>query len=70
MNSIAFYTQAIHDNQVNTTSYVDQFHQENERSRGDLRIDFYNQSSDFLKKIQNKFFDGNKLTNVVTLTVN
>ena len=36
-NSITLNTQAVKDNQV----YVDQFHQENERSRRDVRLDFY-----------------------------
>ena len=40
INSITLITQAIRDNQVITKSYVNQFHQENERSRRDLRTDF------------------------------
>ena len=36
INSNTLDTQAVNDNQVNTESYVDQFHQENERSRRDL----------------------------------
>ena len=50
MKSITLYTQAVNDNQVITKAYVDQFHQENERSRRDLGIEFYNVSSDIVKK--------------------
>ena len=42
-------TQAVNDNEVITKAYVDQFHQENERSRRDLGIDFYNESSTILR---------------------
>ena len=34
--SIALKTQVVKDDQVNTKSYIDQCHQENEQSRGDL----------------------------------
>ena len=52
INSITLNTQAVKDNLVITKAYVDQFHQENERSRCDLGIDFYNESSDLVKKIK------------------
>ena len=41
IKSITLNTQAVNDNQVTTKTYVDQFHQENERSRRDLGIDFF-----------------------------
>ena len=44
INSFNLTTQAINDNQVITKSYVDQFHQEKERSRRDLSLDFYIES--------------------------
>ena len=40
MNSITLNTQAVNDNQVITKAYVVNFHQENERYRRDLGIDF------------------------------
>ena len=46
INSITLNSQAVNENQVITKVYVDQFHQENERSRRDLGIDFYDESSD------------------------
>ena len=49
INSITLNTQAVNDIQVITKAYVDQFHQENERSRRDLEIDFYDESSDIKK---------------------
>ena len=38
--------------QVITKAYVDQFHQENERSRRNLGIDFYNETSDIVENNQ------------------
>ena len=50
--SITLKTQAVNDNQVIFKYYVDQFHQENERSRRVSGIDFYNESSDLVKNKQ------------------
>ena len=47
--SITLNNQAVNDNQVITKAYVDQFHQENERSRRDLKNDFYDESNDLVK---------------------
>ena len=63
-------TQAVNDNQVITKAYVDQFHQENERSRRDLGIDFYNESSDIVKNNQDNDLNDNKLTNINSITIN
>ena len=52
--SITLNTQAVNDDQVITKAYVDQFHQGNEQSRRDLGIDFYDESSDLVKKKQSK----------------
>ena len=41
INSITLNTQAVIDSQVITKAYVDQFQQENERSRRDLGIEFF-----------------------------
>ena len=49
INSITLNTQAVNDNQDITKAYVDQFHQQNERSRHDLGIDFSNESSGIKK---------------------
>ena len=62
--------QAVNDNQVITKAYVVQFHQENERSRRDLGIDFYNESSYLVKKNQDNDLNANKLTNVNSITIN
>ena len=40
INSITLNTQAVDDNQVFTKAYVDQFHQEIERSRRDTGLSF------------------------------
>ena len=49
INSITLNTQAVNDNEVITKAYVDQFHLENERSRRNLGIGFYDESSDLVK---------------------
>ena len=62
-------TQAVIVNQVITNAYVDQFHQENERSRRDLGINFYDESNDLAKNNQDNDFNDNKLTKVDSITV-
>ena len=49
---------------------VDQFHQENERSRRDVGLDFYSESSDLVKNNQDNDLNDNKLTNKNSVTVN
>ena len=70
INSITLNTQAVNDNQVITKAYVDQFHQENERSRRDLGIDFYNESSDIVNINPDNHLNYNKLTNINSITIN
>ena len=69
MNTITLNTQAVNDNQVITKAYVDKFHQENERSRRDLGIDFFNESSDIVKNDQDNDLNDNKLTNKILITI-
>ena len=69
INSITLNTQAENDNQVITKAYVDQFHQEDERSRRDLGIDFYDESSDIVKNNQDNDLNDNKLTNINSITI-
>ena len=68
--SITLNKQAENNNEVITKAYVDQFHQENERSRRDLGIDFYNESSDLVKNNQDNDFNDNKLINIDSITIN
>ena len=70
INSITLNKQAENDNEVITKAYVDQFHQENERSRRDSGIDFYDESSDLVKNNQDNDFNDNKLTNINSITIN
>ena len=63
-------TQAVNDNQVITKAYVDQFHQENERSRRDVLLDFYDESNDLAKNNQDNDLKDKKLTNLDSITVN
>ena len=70
INSITLNKQAEKDNQVITKAYVDQFHQENERSRRDVGLNFYNESNDLVKNNQDNDFNDNKLTNINSITIN
>ena len=70
INSITLNKQAENDNEVITKAYVDQFHQENERSRRDLGIDFYDESSDLVKNNQDNDLKDNKLTNINSIIIN
>ena len=70
INSITLNIQAQNDNEVITKAYVDQFHQENERSRRYLGIDFYNESNNLVKNNQDNNFNDNKLTNINSITIN
>ena len=69
IHSITLSTQAVNDNQVITKAFVDQFQQENERSRRDLGMDFYNESNDSVKNNQDKYLNDNKITNSDSVTV-
>ena len=60
INSITLNKQAENDNDVITKAFVDQFHQENERSRQDLGIDFYNESTDIVKNNQDNDLNDKK----------
>ena len=63
-------TQAVNDDQVITEAYVDQFHQEKERSRRDLGLDVYGESGDFVKNSQDIDLNDKKLKNLDTVVVN
>ena len=70
INSITLNTQAVNDNQVITKAYVDHFHQENERSRRDVGLDFYDESSYLVKNNQNNDLNDRKLTNLDSKAIN
>ena len=63
-------TQAVNDNEGITKTYVDQFHQTNERSRRDVGLDFYDESNDFVQNNQNNDLNDNNLANLDSKTVN
>ena len=56
--------------EIPTKAYIDSLHEENERSRRGLGIDFYNESSGLVKNNQDKDFNDNKLTNINSITIN
>ena len=70
MNSITLNIQAVHDNHFIIKSFIDQFCHENEQSRRNLGIDFYDESSDLVKNSQNNNFNENNLSNLDSITVN
>ena len=70
INNKTLNKQAENDNEVITKAYVDQFHQENERSRRDVGLGFYDESNDLVKNNQNNDLNDNKLTNLDSITVN
>ena len=70
INTITLNKPAENDNEVITKAYVDQFYQENERSRRDLGIDFYNESNDLVKNNQDNDFNDYKFTNLDSIQVN
>ena len=70
VSRIALNKQSENDKEVTTKAYVDQFHQENERSRRDLGIDFYDESSSLVKNNQDNDLNDNKLTNINSITIN
>ena len=49
IKSITLNKQAETDNAVITKAYIDQFHQENERSRRNLGLSIYNKEKDLVK---------------------
>ena len=56
--------------EIPTKAYIDSLHEENERSRRDLGIDFYDESNDLVKNNQDNDFNDNKLTNIDSVVVN
>ena len=69
INSTTLNTQAVNDNQVITKAYVDQFHEENERSRRDVGLDFYDESSDLVKNNQDNDFNDIKFLKMDSITI-
>ena len=66
--SITLNKQAENDNEVITKANVDQFHQENERSRQDLGKYFYDEPKDLLENNQDDDFNQKKI-NLDSITI-
>ena len=56
--------------EIPTKAYIDSLHEENERSRRKLGIDFYDESRDLVESNQDNDLNDNKLTNLDSVTVN
>ena len=70
INSITLNKQAQTDNEVITKAYKCQFHQENEQSRPDSGLDFYDESSYLVENNQDNDLNDKKLPNRGSITVN
>ena len=57
------YSITLNKQAENDDAHVDQFHQENEQSRQDFGLDFYDESSDIVKINQDIDLNDNNLTN-------
>ena len=68
INSITLNKRAENDDEVITKAYVDQFHQEKERSRRDVGFDFYDESNDLVKSKDN-YLEDKKLTNLNSIRI-
>ena len=56
--------------EIPTKDYIDSLQEENERSRRDLGIDFYDESSDLVKNNQSNDFNDNIILNVRSIQIN
>ena len=55
--------------EIPTKAYIDGLHDENERNRRDLDIDFYIESSDLVKNNQDNDFNDKKITNINSIII-
>ena len=70
INDFSLNTKAVSDNQVITKSYVEQFHQKNERIRRDSDINFLSDSSGLVKNKQDNRFNDYNLTKIDSVIIN
>ena len=70
INSITLNKPAENDSEVITKAHVDHFQQDNERSRRDVGLNFYDESTDLVKNNQDNNLNDNKLTNIDSVQVN
>ena len=56
--------------EIPTKAFIDSLHEENERSRRDLGIDFYDEASDLVKNNQDNNLNDNNLTILDSVVVN
>ena len=70
INNITLNTQAVNDIQIFTEAYVDQCHLENERSRRENGLNFFEESIDLVINNQDRDLKDKNLTNLGSITVN
>ena len=70
VSSISVTSQAVNDNELVSKAYVDSFHQENERTRRDVGLEFYDEANDLVENNQNNDFKNYSLTNIKSIQIN
>ena len=58
------------DNNLVTLGYIKSLHEDNERNRRDLGINFYDESDDLVKNNQTNHFNDNIILNVQSIEIN
>ena len=70
VSSISVTSQAVNDKELVSKAYVDSFHQEHERTRRDVGLEFYDEANDLVKNNQNNDFNNYSLTNIKSIQIN
>ena len=68
--SVSVTHEAQEDNDLVTLGYVKSLHEDNERSRRDIGLNFYNESSELVKNNITNDFNDNKILNVQSIEIN
>ena len=70
ISSVSVTHDAVEDNDLVTLGYVKSLHQENERSRRDVGLEFYDENDDLVKNNQTNDFNDNIILNVRSIQIN
>ena len=62
--------EAIEEGNLVTLGYVKSLHQDNDRNRRNLELNFYDESFDLVKNNQTNDFNDNIITNVQSIKIN
>ena len=70
ISSVSVTHDAVEDNDLVTLGYVKSLHQENERNRRDLGLNFYDENDNLVKNNQTNDFNDNIILNVQSIELN